>query len=65
MTGSIWKLYVAAGDNVTQGQVLAVLESMKMEIELPAPHAGLVNSVQRTEGQTIKAGQAVVLLSEN
>ncbi|ASK33171.1 urea carboxylase (plasmid) [Alcanivorax sp. N3-2A] len=60
--GNIWKLEVAEGDTVAEGQVVAVLESMKMEIEVLAPHAGTVLHIARQEGQQINAGQAVMVL---
>ncbi|HBT05361.1 MAG TPA: hypothetical protein DEB22_02865, partial [Alcanivorax sp.] len=60
--GNIWKLTVAEGDRVEEGQVVAVLESMKMEIEVAAPEAGKVVHIARQEGQQINAGQAVMIL---
>jgi urea carboxylase len=60
--GNIWKLTVAEGDTVEEGQVVAVLESMKMEIEVAAPEAGKVVHIARQEGQQINAGQAVMIL---
>jgi urea carboxylase len=53
---------VAEGDRVEEGQVVAVLESMKMEIEVAAPEAGKVVHIARQEGQQINAGQAVMIL---
>ncbi len=60
--GNIWKLLVSEGDAVTEGQTVAILESMKMEIEVTAPEAGTVAHVARQEGQQIDAGQAVMVI---
>ena len=54
---------MAEGDSVEEGQVVAVLESMKMEIEVTAPEAGKVVRIARQEGQQINAGQAVMILA--
>ena len=42
VTGTVWKVEVRAGDPVTADQTLVILESMKMEIPLTAPRAGVV-----------------------
>jgi len=60
--GNIWKLNVAEGDTVNEGDVVAVLESMKMEIEIYAPASGKVVAIARQEGQQINAGQAIMVL---
>ncbi|MCC4307320.1 urea carboxylase [Alcanivorax marinus] len=60
--GNIWKLLVAEGDTVDAGQPVAILEAMKMEIEVTATEAGKVIHVARQEGQQINAGQAVMVI---
>ncbi len=62
VAGNIWKLNVAEGDTVQEGDVVAVLESMKMEIEISAPQSGKVVAITRQEGQQINAGQAIMVL---
>ncbi len=62
VAGNIWKLNVAEGDSVNEGDVVAVLESMKMEIEIYAPASGKVIAIARQEGQQINAGQAIMVL---
>lgn len=42
VTGSVWKVERAEGDTVEEGDVILILESMKMEIPVEAPHAGVV-----------------------
>ena len=63
VAGSIWQLKVNIGDCVTRGQVLAVLESMKTEIELVAPADGRVERILRAEGQPVEAGQCLMRLT--
>jgi urea carboxylase len=61
--GSVWKVLVAPGEAVAEGQTLAVVESMKMEFPvLLAPMAGTVQAVRCSEGGGVTAGQTVVVL---
>lgn len=64
VAGSVWQIEVSEGDLVKAGQVLMVLESMKMEIPVHAPCAGVVSKVLLKEGGRVKPGQALVVLSE-
>ena len=60
--GSVWKVLVAAGDEVAEGDTLLVVESMKMEFAVTAPCAGRVWRVACREGAAVGAGQDVVVL---
>lgn len=51
--GSVWKLLVAEGDSVEQGQTLFILEVMKMEVPYEAPHAGTVAALYIAEGDSV------------
>ena len=59
MTANVWKVLVKAGDTVADGDTLVILESMKMEIPVEAPVAGVVTAIhvkpddQVTEGDLI------------
>jgi len=64
VAGSVWKMLVKPGDVIKEDQSLAILESMKMEIDIVAPHAGIVYAVSRDEGQQINAGQPLLILQE-
>jgi biotin carboxyl carrier protein len=60
--GSIWRVYVAAGDTVAADHVLMILESMKMEIPISAPTAGRVTEILVSEGDPVSGNQIVALL---
>jgi urea carboxylase len=60
--GSVWKVLAHEGQNVSAGDPLVILESMKMEITVPAPSAGTVARVLCREGQSVSAGQVVMML---
>lgn len=65
VAGNVWKMLVKPGDSVKQDQALAVLESMKMEITITAPHVGVVYAISRGEGSQVSAGQSLLLLQES
>ena len=56
MPGNILAVNVAAGDMVKKGQVLMILESMKMENEIMAPRDGKVTAVAVTKGAAVESG---------
>jgi urea carboxylase len=60
--GSIWKLLVKAGQRVAKGEVVAIVESMKMEIAIESPVDGVVLEVVAAEGKAIAPGQPVVVV---
>lgn len=62
MTGSVVEVRCQPGDEVQQGQVLLVIESMKMNNELRSPSAGVVESVPVSAGQRVKAAELLVAL---
>ena len=62
MAASVWRVRVAAGDTVAQGDVLVVLESMKMEIPVEAPSGGIVSVVAVGEGDSVDEGDILAVL---
>ncbi len=63
MPGTILKVNVAKGDKVKAGQVLVVLEAMKMENEILAPKDGTVAQVVAAKGSSVDTGAALVVLA--
>jgi acetyl-CoA carboxylase biotin carboxyl carrier protein len=62
ITGSVWKITSKPGDSVASGDVLMILESMKMEIPVVPEDDGVIMEVLVIEGQAISEGQVVVIL---
>ena len=62
MPGNILKVNVNVGDAVKEGQVLVVLEAMKMENEIMAPKNGTVTQVVVSKGSTVDTGAALVVI---
>lgn len=62
IAGNLWQLHVAVGQRVAAGETLAVLESMKMEISLESPCAGVVRELRAQPGSTVRAGQCLVVI---
>jgi acetyl-CoA carboxylase biotin carboxyl carrier protein len=63
ITGTVWKIEVAVGDAVGEGQTCVILESMKMEMPVEAPAAGRVDKVLVREGQAVNEGDVLVTLA--
>ncbi|MDF3863216.1 carboxyltransferase domain-containing protein, partial [Pseudomonas denitrificans (nom. rej.)] len=64
IAGNLWQVQVEAGANVKAGDILVILESMKMEIPLTAPRDGVVREVRVQPGSPVRAGQRVVVMEE-
>ncbi len=62
VTGNVWKVEVEAGERVEEGDVLLILESMKMEIPLEAPSAGTVAEVLVAVEDAVQEDQVVAVL---
>ncbi len=62
IAGNIWQISVAENDQVTKGQVLIIVESMKMEIEIVAPESGKVKQILVNQGDQIHAGQPLLIV---
>lgn len=60
MPGTILSFNVSVGDTVSEGQVLAILEAMKMENELVAPASGKVKSIHVEKGSSVVENQIIL-----
>ena len=63
MPGTILSFNVAVGDKVSEGQVVAILEAMKMENEVTAPASGVVKSIHVEKGSSVVEGQVILQIS--
>jgi len=62
LAGNIWKVVVSAGQAVQEGDVLVILEAMKMETEIRAARAGSVSTIDVKEGDTVQVGDSLLTL---
>ncbi len=62
ITGTVWKIEVKVGDSVTEGTVVSILESMKMEMPVESEEDGTVEEILVKEGQPVTEGDPIVRL---
>jgi len=62
ITGTVWKIDVALGDEVSEGDDVVILESMKMEMPVEAEDSGKVAEIRCEEGQSVAEGDVLVVL---
>jgi urea carboxylase len=65
IAGSLWQVKVKPGDTIDAGDVLLVIESMKMEISVCAPCAGTVAQIHVAPGSPVRAGQRVAVIARH
>lgn len=63
MVANVWRVMVSVGDQVSEGDVLVILESMKMEIPIESPEAGTVREVKVAEGGVVQEGDVIAVIS--
>ena len=63
LVARVWQIEVEAGAEVAEGDTLMILESMKMEIPVSAPQAGIVSEILVAKDDTVAEGQALVVLA--
>ena len=59
----MWKVVVSEGDEVEEGQLLCIIEAMKMENEINAHKAGTIATLSVTEGEPIKTGDPIATIT--
>ena len=62
ITGTVWKIEVAVGDTVEDGDTVVILESMKMEMPVESEDDGTVAEIKCEEGQSVQEGDVLVVL---
>ena len=62
ITGTVFKVETRVGAKVSEGDVLVILESMKMEMPVEAPCAGTISEVRVEEGQSVEEDEVLVVL---
>jgi acetyl-CoA carboxylase biotin carboxyl carrier protein len=62
ITGTVWKIEVSVGDQVEEGDIVAILESMKMEMPVEAEDEGTVKEILVSEGQAVSEGDVLMVL---
>lgn len=62
VTGKVWKIEKAVGDAVAAGESVMILESMKMEIPIESPVAGVLKSIAVAEGESVNEGQVLAVV---
>ena len=63
MVANVWKVVAAEGHQVAEGDILVILESMKMEIPVLAEEAGVVTKMHVTEGDVVQEGDLIAVIS--
>ena len=62
ITGTVWKIECQVGQQIEEGDTVAILESMKMEMPVEAEDEGTVKEILVEEGQSVSEGDPLVVL---
>ncbi|MCA3836866.1 acetyl-CoA carboxylase biotin carboxyl carrier protein subunit, partial [Burkholderia sp.] len=62
VSGSVWQVLVEPGERVIEGQVVAIVESMKMEVAVTATEDGMIEAIDCAPGVAVVAGQRLMVL---
>jgi acetyl-CoA carboxylase biotin carboxyl carrier protein len=62
ITGTVWKIECEIGQEISEGDTLVILESMKMEMPVEAEDEGRVKEIRCEEGQSVSEGDTLVVL---
>ena len=62
MVANVWKVLVSKGDDVSEGDTLVILESMKMEIPVEATASGKVSEMNVSEGGVVQEGDVIAVI---
>jgi acetyl-CoA carboxylase biotin carboxyl carrier protein len=62
MVANAWRVVVAKGDNVGEGDTICILESMKMEIPVEATASGTIRDLNVIEGGVVQEGDVIAVI---
>jgi acetyl-CoA carboxylase biotin carboxyl carrier protein len=62
MVANVWKIVASEGDNISEGDTLVILESMKMEIPVLAEDSGVLTQLKVAEGDVIQEGDLIAVI---
>ncbi|MPZ69966.1 MAG: biotin/lipoyl-binding carrier protein [Actinobacteria bacterium] len=62
MVANVWKIVVAEGDQIVEGDTICILESMKMEIPVEATASGTIAQIGVQEGGTVQEGDVIAVI---
>jgi len=62
VSGNVWKITKNVGDKVAKGEVVAILEAMKMEIDVEAPVDGTIKSFLVSQSEAVEEGQVIAII---
>ncbi|MBK5110419.1 MAG: acetyl-CoA carboxylase biotin carboxyl carrier protein subunit [Thermoleophilia bacterium] len=62
ITGNVWKIEVAIGDEISEDDEVIILESMKMEIPVESEDDGVVKEIKCAEGDSVNEGDVLIVL---
>ena len=62
VTGNVWKVWKSVGDSVAEGEVIMILESMKMEIPVESPASGTLSQVLVEPEEQVEEDQVVAVI---
>ena len=65
ITGTVWKIEVGVGDDVSDGDTVVILESMKMEMPVEVEDDGKIAEIRCEEGQSVQEGDVLVVLDDS
>jgi acetyl-CoA carboxylase biotin carboxyl carrier protein len=63
MVANVWKVLKAAGDEVSEGDTLVILESMKMEIPVVSEADGIITELAVSEGEVVQEGDVIAIIT--
>ena len=63
LAGNVWKIMVQPGQQVESGDVVIILEAMKMETEIRAQKGGVIGSILTTEGAAVQSGAPLLTIA--